>query len=192
MKGIDMKDVTKFLFELGTLKRTARAGWSVTGVPKPETIAAHVFRTALIGYTLAEMEKCDRNKVLRMLLFHDVPETRTGDFHKIASSYIDKDEGETKAASDQSKLLPPEIGKEFLALLREFNEKKTKEALVARDADYLEAAVTAKEYLINGYAHAQEYLDRIKVALITPSAKRLLAEIEKSDGFWWKGLKKNV
>lgn len=187
-----MKDVAKFFFELGTLKKTARTGWSVSGIPKPDTVASHVFRAALIGYTLAEMEKCDKDKVMKMILFHDVPETRIGDLHKVAQNYIDTQEGEMKAAADQSKLLTPAIGKEFLALLNEFNERKTKEAIVARDADYLEAAVTAKEYLINGYVHAQEYLDRIRVVLITPSAKRLLAEIEKSDGFWWKGLKKNI
>lgn len=189
---MDVDKITKFLFELGTLKRTVRAGWSVTGVPKPEVIAAHVFRAAVIGYMLAEMEKCDKDKVLRMILFHDVPETRLGDMHKITQSYIDSSEGEMKAAEDQSKLLPPVIGKEFLALLNEFNERKTKEAIIARDADYLEAAVTAKEYLINGYVHAKEYLDRIKAVLVTLSAKKLLAEIEKSDGFWWRGLKKNV
>ena len=110
--------------------------------------------------------------------------------HKIASSYIDKDDGEVKAAADQSKLLPLSIAGEFVELIREFNEKKTKESQVARDADYLEAAVTAKEYLINGYKHAEEFIERIRKVLVTKSAKSLLEEIEKSDGFWWKGLKK--
>ena len=186
-----MEGVTKFLFELGALKHTTRSGWSVVGVPKPEVIASHIFRAIHVGNILAEMEKCDRDKVVRMLLFHDVPEARTGDFHKIASNYIDKNEGEIRAASDQSKLLPPAMGREYIVLLKEFNEGKTKEATVARDADYLEAAITAKEYLINGYVHAQEFLDRIKKVLVTPSAKKILTEIEKSDGFWWKGLKKS-
>ena len=187
-----MKDITKFFFELGALKHTTRSGWSVAGVPKPEVVASHVFRMAHIGYMLAEMEKCDKDKVLRMILFHDVPETRIGDFHKVASNYIDKGEGEMRAAADQSKLLPPAIGKDYMELLKEFEERKTKEAIVARDADYLEAAITAKEYLINGYKHTQEYLDRIKAVLITESAKKILIEVEKSDGFWWKGLKKNI
>ena len=187
-----MKDITKFLFELGALKQTTRAGWSVVGVPKPEVVASHIFRTAHIGYLLAEMEKCNKDKVLRMIIFHDVPETRTGDFHKIASNYIEKNEGEMKAVLDQSKLLPPIIGKEYIELFKEFEENKTKEAVVARDADYLEAALTAKEYLINGYAHSQEFLDRVKKVLVTQSAKQILKEIEKSDGFWWKGLKKDI
>ncbi|HLC67979.1 MAG TPA: HD domain-containing protein [archaeon] len=187
-----MKDVAKFFFELGTLKRTARAGWSVVGVPNPEVIASHIFRASVVGYTLAEMEKCDKDKVMRMLLFHDIPEARIGDFHKIASSYIEKDEGEIKAAREQSKLMPLGMQKEYTDLIEEFNDCKTKEAVVARDADYLEAAITAKEYLVNGYVHAQEFLDRIRTVLKTESAKKVLAEIEKSDGFWWDGLKKNI
>lgn len=187
-----MKDIAKFFFELGVMKLMPRTGWAVTGIPKPETVAGHVFRAMHIGYALAELEKCDKDKVTRMLLFHDVPEARIGDYHKIASSYIDRDKGEMNAAKDQSKLLPSLVGQEYIDLLDEFNECKTKEAIVARDADYLEAAVTAKEYLINGHIHAQEFLDRIKEVLITKSAQNLLAEIEKSDGFWWKGLKKKV
>ncbi len=186
------EDLAKFFFELGTLKRTERAGWSVTGISKPEVIAAHAYRATVIGYMLAELEKVDKDKVMRMLMFHDIPETRIGDLHKVAASYLNSEEGETKAAADQSRLLPPAVGSEYIELVREFNEKKTKEAIVARDADYLEAALTAKEYLINGYKHSEEFLERIRKVLVTSSAKKLLVEIEKSDGFWWKGLKKNV
>jgi putative hydrolase of HD superfamily len=187
-----MKDIANFFFEVGALKRTARTGWAVSGIPKPDTVASHVFRAAVIGYTLAELEKCDKDKVMKMILFHDMPEARIGDLHKIASNYVNAEEGEMKAAADQAKLMPNATGKEYIELLTEFNQRKTKEAIVARDADYLEAAITAKEYLMNGYKHAQEYLDRIRSVLKTASAKKILAEIEKSDGFWWKGLKKNV
>ncbi|MBS3051270.1 MAG: HD domain-containing protein [Candidatus Aenigmarchaeota archaeon] len=169
----DIADITKFFFELGTLKRTERAGWSVTGISKPEVIAAHAYRAVVIGYMLAELEKCDKNKVMRMLMFHDIPETRIGDLHKVAASYLNSEEGEAKAAADQSKLLPSSVGNEYVEL-------------------NLEAAVTAKEYLVNGYKHSEEFLERIRKVMVTQSAKKLLAEIEKSDGFWWKGLKKNV
>ncbi|MBI4174594.1 MAG: HD domain-containing protein [Candidatus Aenigmarchaeota archaeon] len=182
--------IASFLFEIGALKRTARTGWAVSGIPKPDTVASHIFRAAHIGNLLAEMEGCDKNKVVRMILFHDVPEARIGDLHKIASSYIDVKESEASAAEDQAKLLPPAIAKEYTDMLKEFVEKKTKEAIVARDADYLEAAISGKEYLMNGYVHAQEYIDRVREVLVTKSAKKLLEEIEKSDGFWWKGLKK--
>src|SRR3989338_7306029 len=150
----DIADITKFFFELGTLKRTERAGWSVTGISKPEVIAAHAYRAVVIGYMLAELEKCDKNKVMRMLMFHDIPETRIGDLHKVAASYLNSEEGEAKAAADQSKLLPSSV--------------------------------------VNGYKHSEEFLERIRKVMVTQSAKKLLAEIEKSDGFWWKGLKKNV
>src|SRR3989338_5584881 len=172
-----MKDITKFFFEIGTLKWAERSGWAVTGISKPEVIAAHAYRATVISYVLAQLEGCDKDKVMRMLLFHDVPESRTGDLHKVAQNYIETHEGEAKAAADQSKLLPPSLGSEYIELIKEFNEKRTKEAVVAKDADYLEAAVTAKEYLMNGYKHTEDFLERIKKDLVTKSAKMIFGEI---------------
>jgi len=185
-----MKDLVNFFFEVGTLKRTDRTGWSISGISKPDNVASHIYRTIVIGYVIAELEKCDRDKVVRMILFHDIPEARIGDLHKVAQNYIDMEEGEMKAAKDQSSLLPENIAKEYIELLKEFNSKETKESIVAKDADYLEAALSAKEHMINGYRHAAEFIERVRSIIRTDSAKKILDEIEHSDGFWWEGLKK--
>ncbi len=66
--------------------------------------------------------------------------------------------------------------------------KKTKEAVIAKDADYLEGMIQAKDYLEHGYKHCKEWLVNYRKALKTPPAKRIAKAIEKSKP-WWEGLK---
>jgi putative hydrolases of HD superfamily len=55
----EMEGLTKFLYEMGLLKRHKRTGWWIAGIDNPESIAEHSFRTAIIGYLLAVMEGAD-------------------------------------------------------------------------------------------------------------------------------------
>ncbi len=50
-------------------------------------MAEHSFRTAMIGYALAQMdEQADVGRVLQLCLFHDIPEARTGDMNYVNKS----------------------------------------------------------------------------------------------------------
>lgn len=67
----------------------------------------------------------------------------------------------------------------------------SKEQIVAKDADYLECAIQAKEYLEQGYTHAQDWIDNCKKCVRTESAKRILDIIEKSNSQdWYKDIKR--
>lgn len=185
----DVKNVVKFLFEAGALKNIKRSGWWLAGVKNPESVAEHSFRANLVGYFLAKMEDADADKVLKMLLFHDLIETRLCDVNKVTRHYIDADKAEKEIAEEQAAMLE-KFGEEYAELFNEFMERKTNEAIIAKDADYLENAFQAKEYLDVGYKEAQDWLDNIKKALKTESAKSMFKEIINSKETWWKGLKK--
>ncbi len=63
---------------------------------------------------------------------------------------------------------------------------------MARDADILECAMQAREYQVQGYEAASDWLKRAKGTLRSESAKRLLSIMESSDpNEWWKNLKDN-
>ena len=80
-----MKKAVHFLFEVGMLKKTPRTGYQFLG-SGGESVADHSFRTAIIGFLLADRdERADRNWVVLMCLFHDLPEARTGD-----QNYVNK------------------------------------------------------------------------------------------------------
>ena len=81
---------------MNMLKRLFHNGPQVAGVKAPDTLAEHVYRAAVIGYILGEMEGKSGEKIAAMLLFHDNPEARIGDHNKIAQRYIETKKIENK------------------------------------------------------------------------------------------------
>ncbi|MBW2963655.1 HD domain-containing protein [Candidatus Woesearchaeota archaeon] len=185
-----MKDLINFFFEIGMLKHAKRSGWWLINVKDPENIAEHSFRTAVISYFLAKLEKVNPEKVALMCLFHDLHESRVNDLHKVGQRYINFKEAERKASKEQTEFLG-DAGRDIFELNEEFQNQETKESLVAKDADYVEVSVQAKEYLEMGYKDAQNWIDNCKKCVKTKSAKKLLDLIEKtSSNDWWRTLKK--
>ncbi len=185
-----MKNIAKFFFELGQLKRVKRSGWWAAGIKDPETIAEHSYRAVMIGRILAELENADKDKVTMMLLFHDVPEARVNDMHKVGARYVNFKEAELRALKEQITRLPSKIAKEALDNYNEMVERKTKEAIVAKDADLLECAIQAKEYLEQNYKDCENWIYNVEKSLKTKSAKEILKLIKKTkSNSWWYGLK---
>jgi putative hydrolases of HD superfamily len=185
-----MVELVHFLFEAGHLKNVDRSGWWLFGNKNPESVAEHSFRCTILGYILAKLENVDASKVLMMCLFHDVHETRTNDLHKVVQKYINQDEAGDKATQDQLEPLKDPIGKEISDTLGELTDQTSKESIVAKDADILECAMQAREYQVQGYEAAVDWLDRADDRLKCESSKKLLAILKYSDpGEWWKKLK---
>jgi putative hydrolases of HD superfamily len=169
--------VATWIYELGELKRIARSGWWSAKVRQPETVAEHSWRTACIAYALALEEKADANAALVFALFHDAAETRTLDLHKVAKAYVTTQE--KKAWQDQLENAPD----------------KTREALcnappetvlrVVKDADVLELAATAKEYVAAGHVEAKTWLKLAGPRLKTKTAKKWFSEIKKTSPAAW-------
>src|SRR5262249_49775963 len=77
-----------FLHEVGYLKKVPRTGWFMTGVDRPESVAEHSFRTAIVGIVLATMQGADAGKTALLCLLHDSPETRVGDIPSVGRAYV--------------------------------------------------------------------------------------------------------
>lgn len=177
-----MKNIANFLFEAGMLKRTPRSGFQFLG-SGAESVAEHIFRTTYIGYSLGKMaEGVDVDRLIKMCLFHDLPEARTGDLNYVNKKYVDADE--TKAINDLSQTLP--FGVEIRELVVEFNEGKTEEARLARDADQIEMILALKEYKDLGNKYADEWLEFSLKRLVTDAARELAGTILETDSsLWW-------
>lgn len=186
---MDNHDIIKFIFELGQQRRVSHEGWKLLGIRHPDNVAEHSLRAAQIGYALAVMEGYPNpEEVCAMLVFHDMAECRVGDLHKVAARYVEADEA--RAAEDQTKDLG-EFGDKVLGLWKQVEEKATAAGRIAKDADYVESAVSGKEYLEQGHAFAQDWINNVANAVKTESAKALVAELQKTDSNeWWQGLKK--
>jgi len=181
-----MKSLFELILEAGMLKRVPRSGWSVLGIHPAESVADHSFRCAIIGYVLARLEKADVAQVFLMTLFGDLQEARITDLHKMAQRYIDGRAAEDKAFEGQIKDLPPAFKKELAGMHRQYRGQKTKESLVARDADILECLIQAREYEEQGYPQAHLFKKKAPVFLKTKSAKKLWRLARGKDTHaWW-------
>ena len=177
-----MKNIAHFLFELGMLKRTPRTGFQFLG-SGAESVAEHIFRTSLIGYTLAQLDgEADVARVVLLCLFHDIPEARTGDLNYVNKKYVRADEG--KAVEDLARTLP--FGDDYRALHVELAERRTREALLAHDADQLEMILALKEHKDLGNRYADEWYPFNVERLQTEVARRLAETIWTTDSSrWW-------
>ncbi len=177
---MDLNKIANFFFEIASMRRIKRAHSQVIH-EADDNISDHSFRVAVIGMILAKIEKCDTNKVLKMCLFHDVAEIRIGDANFINQQYSDLHEEE--AREDQMEDLP--IADEVLEFLQEFEQRESKESIVAKDADLLDQMVLQREYFHKDQQNHEIWQNHTEKSLRTDSAKKLAQEIRKSNPFEW-------
>ena len=68
-------------------------------------------------------------------------------------------------------------------------QRRTKEAIIARDADILELTFQAKEYADIGHKGCLYWIEKNKSFLKTESARIILYALLTMDSTsWWKGL----
>jgi putative hydrolase of HD superfamily len=149
-----------FFIELGNLKRLPRTGWLLRGIPLPESVADHSFRTAVITLFLADELKrrgmdINPDKAIRIALLHDIGEARLTDVPQPALRYIKKGEVEKRAVEEMLEVL--EGGEDYYALWLEYEEGSTVEGRLVRFADRLEMLVQALEYESAGFSGLDEF-----------------------------------
>ena len=185
MKKAKMDRLADFLYEVGTLRKVARAHrQTLLADDLSDNISSHSFRVAMIGLMLAKMEKADVGKVLTMCLLHDIGEARSGDQNWVHKKYVKVFEKEI--TDSQLSKLPSES--DLKRILEEYDERKTKEALIAKDADSIDQILLLKEYAWRGNKEAENWLKgKAQLKLIkTPSAIALAKTIySKRPSEWW-------
>ena len=188
------KRIASFLFEVGTMRKLIRMHRQLLLTDDlSDSIASHSYRVSIIGWFLAKMEKVNPYKTVMMCLLHDMGETRTGDHNWVHKRYV-------KEFNDQSDA--EQLGglpyKDLEGLVREYTKRKSKEAVIAKDADMLDQILLLKEYEWQGNKEAgvwlksknkgkstAYYLERLK----SKSAKKLGAVIYKENpADWWNNL----
>lgn len=182
---LDLKKLARFFYEVGTLRKTARSHrQGLLTDDLSDNISSHSYRVTVIGYFLAKLAEADVNKVIQMCLFHDVSESRSGDQNWIHKRYVKVFEDEI--SRDQLDRLP--FGKDVLASSREYQERKSLEAKLAKDADLLDQILLLKEYAHVGNHEAEVWLQNNaqEKMLQTPFAKKLARKIShQSPNEWW-------
>lgn len=123
----------------------------VTSAGRPESVAEHSWRVALMAFILKDQfPNLDMTKVVDMCLIHDLGEAFTGD-----KPSFEKDESDTAQElflfRQWIASLPQDLSVRMTRLIDEMEERKTPEALLYKSLDQMEAIIQHNESPISSW-----------------------------------------
>ena len=129
------------------LKNIPRQGWiDKLAIKNPESVADHTFAMAIIGMILSDSKNFNTEKILKMILLHDLAESVTGDITPEQKGVIDKKRLENKTMKEILSNLSEEIQTKYLDIWDEYQDNKTIDANLVHQIDKFEMALQAKIY----------------------------------------------
>ena len=170
-----MKNFVSFFESIGKLRKVPRRGGILIGSKQPATVTDHLFRTAMMSWTLGKEKKnLNLKKILEIALIHDLCELYVGDkspydydsilprdkkkwpelfdkwprYSLIEKKRIalEKRKTEGKALNKLIRGLPNKIKKDVKNSWLEYDKNLTKEAKFVKQVNRLEALLQALEY----------------------------------------------
>lgn len=143
------KNVLKFYVLATTLKNKVRSGLLLWKVDKDrlESVAEHIYGTCILAIGIdSEYDlDIDLNKVLKMLVLHELEEVIIGDLTPFDN--VTKEEKLNSGKEAVSKILKDLVKKEeYELLLDEFNSHITNESIFAYMCDKMECDIQMKLY----------------------------------------------
>lgn len=155
-----MQQVIDFILELDKLKGVTRKTRPI-GLDRYENSAEHSWQIAMLASSLAHYAETavDLDRVIGMLLVHDIGEIDTGDtMVYVEGGWEERKAAERAAVERIFGLLPDMHSTRFLALWQEFEEGTTPEARFAHAADrampvLLNLANDGQSWRENGISH---------------------------------------
>lgn len=150
------KNVLRYYVLCNTLKDVVRTGWKDWKIKRErlESIAEHIYSVQMLAIAMKSEYNYDVNieKVLKMLAVHETEEIVIGD---LTLFDINREEKAKIGHEAINKIFAGLIdGKEYIDLILEFDERKTKEALFAYHCDKMEADMQARIYELEGCANS--------------------------------------
>lgn len=133
----DIRQIVDFILEIDKLKGVTRKAKPL-GQSRFENSAEHSWQIALLALSLEPYadRPVDIDRVIRMLLVHDIGEIDTGDTIVYAEDGWEERKAAERAAIDRIfALLPTGPRMEFTALWQEFEDNTTAEARFANAVD---------------------------------------------------------
>lgn len=150
-----VKDLSPFFDAAIALKSVKRAGWvAKAGINDGESVADHSFSMCAIGMALADMMKLDAEKVMKMIVLHDLAESAVGDYMPGQMAAKEKVAAEDRAMTKLLACLPANVQAQYVTTWQEFLAGRTKIARFVHRLDKLEMALQAEKYSREGHNEA--------------------------------------
>lgn len=168
-----------FINTAANLKSVPRQGWIDKLITKnPESVADHTFLMSVIGMILSDSRNFNTEKILKMILLHDLAESITGDITPEEKPVEEKKHLENMTMNDVISKLPENLQNQYLQIWKEYQDNQTKEAVFVHQVDKLEMAIQAKIYEKQTASEKiHPFLDSAKKAIDDPILLKLLNQI---------------
>lgn len=175
----------EFLYELGCFRYVQRT-WKRFLNADFANNAEHTLRVIWIALMLAKYEKvANEEKIIKMALVHDLPESRSGDVDYLSRQYVDRHEEEAvKDILNQTIL-----DQDAVAWWQEYEKRECLEAKIVKDADNLDVELELKEQEARSHSIGKIWKEKrdllVKTTLFTQTAREIWEKIRQTDPHDW-------
>ena len=174
--------ILDFFKTAANLKKIPRQGWiDKLSLENSESVADHSYSMAVIGMVISDLENYNSEKILKMILLHDLAESKIGDYTPKQLSKEKKNKLENNAFNEIIKSLPDSIKSQYLQIWQEYQKNNSPESMIVHQIDKLEMALQAKIYEKDGYSQEklEGFFESAKLDITDPKLKELFTKIIK-------------
>lgn len=172
--------IINFFKTAANLKKISRQGWiDKLSLDNPESVADHSYSMAIMSMIISDMNNYDSEKILKMVLLHDLAESKIGDFTPDQLSKEMKKEIENNAFCKIVAELPEDIKLQYLKIWEEYQENTSVESILVHQIDRLEMTLQAKRYQREGHPKSklESFFKSAEKDITDPKLKELFTKI---------------
>jgi putative hydrolase of HD superfamily len=162
------------------LKNISRQGWiNKLSLKHPESVSDHSYSMAIMGMVISDLENYNSEKILKMILLHDLAESKIGDYTPNQISKENKIKIENKAYDEIINTLPDAIKLQYAQIWEEYQKQESPESKIVHQIDKLEMALQAKMYQKEGASKEaiESFFKSAENEITHPKLKELFNQI---------------
>jgi len=172
--------ILDFFKTAANLKKISRQGWiDKLSLENSESVADHSYSMAVISMVISDLENYNSEKIIKMVLLHDLAESKIGDYTPEQLSNEKKNKLENNAFNEIIKNLPDLIKLQYLQIWQEYQENTSLESKLVHQIDKLEMVLQAKIYEKDGHSKEklESFFESAKIDITNPKLKELFTKI---------------
>lgn len=176
--------ILDFLKTAANLKKIPRQGWvEKLLLQHPESVADHSYSMAIMSMIISDMRNYNTEKIIKMVLLHDLAEAKIGDFTPNQLNIEKKKKLENNAFNEIMDELPENIKFQYLQIWEEYQENISIESKLVHQIDRLEMTLQAKLYEREGHSEnkLESFYESAKKDIDDPKLKELFTKIIKDN-----------
>jgi len=172
--------IVDFFKTVLNLKKIQRQGWiDKLSIANPESVADHSYSMAMMGMIISDIENYNSEKIIKMILLHDLAESKIGDYTPGQIDFEKKNEIENTAFLKILEDLPNSTISQYQNIWKEYQENSSPESQIVHQLDKLEMTLQAKTYQNEGHSKEQleSFYESAKKEIVNSKLKELFRNI---------------